>query len=200
MATVTSITAARAEEIYNASIVSAELVGTSMVLRSRGGAEFTLPNIKASTLDAWPIGSIFIGVLSTSPATLLGGGTWVRFSQGKVLVGLNEADTDFDTVEESGGSKTHTLVAGELPPHAHTGTTSSDGSHTHSFTEPTATPATVVVTGGAAAVSDDVFHGNTTGAAGTHSHTFTTSNGPGASTPFSVVQPYTVVYMWKRTA
>jgi len=56
--------------------------------------------------SAWPIGSIFISVSPTNPATLLGFGTWTAFAVGRVLVGLKAADADFDTVEETGGAKT----------------------------------------------------------------------------------------------
>ena len=56
---------------------------------------------------AWPIGSIFISVVATNPSVLLGYGTWVAFGIGRVLVGINAADTDFDVVEETGGAKTH---------------------------------------------------------------------------------------------
>ena len=35
--------------------------------------------------------------------------------KGKVPVGLNSSDTDFDTLGETGGEKEHTLVEGELP-------------------------------------------------------------------------------------
>jgi len=58
--------------------------------------------------EAFPVGSVFISVVATDPATLLGYGTWAAFGSGKVLVGLDPGDTDFDVVEETGGSKTVT--------------------------------------------------------------------------------------------
>ena len=66
----------------------------------------------------YPIGSIFMSVLSTSPATLFGG-TWVAFAPGRVLVGFNSGDTDFNASEKTGGAKTHTLTVGEMPQHTH---------------------------------------------------------------------------------
>lgn len=72
--------------------------------------------IKSQLAEAWPIGSIFIAVVSTSPATLLGFGTWAAFGAGKVLVGLDSSDTDFDVVRDTGGAKTHTH---STPAHVH---------------------------------------------------------------------------------
>ena len=39
--------------------------------------------------------------------------------KGKVAVGLNSADTSFDTLGETGGEKTHTLTVAEMPSHTH---------------------------------------------------------------------------------
>lgn len=112
----------------------------------------------------YPVGSLYISTVSTNPATILGVGTWTAFGAGRVLVGINAADTDFDTAEETGGAKTVS--------HTHTGTT--------------AVPSASVN------VPSGSYYGVGTNI---HTHTITTD----ASSP-SVVQPYIVVYMWKRTA
>lgn len=39
--------------------------------------------------------------------------------KGKVAVGKDENDTDFDTLGETGGEKTHTLTENEMPTHTH---------------------------------------------------------------------------------
>ena len=65
----------------------------------RGDAAWASPTGSGNPIDSWPIGSVFISVVSTSPATLLGGGTWVAFGAGRVLVGLDAGQTEFDTVE-----------------------------------------------------------------------------------------------------
>lgn len=60
---------------------------------------------------AWPVGSIYESVEVTDPGIVLGYGTWQAFGAGKVLVGYDSADADFDLVEETGGAKTHTHSA-----------------------------------------------------------------------------------------
>ena len=43
--------------------------------------------------------------------------TWERYGNGRVTVGVNESDTDFDTAGNTGGEKTHTLTVAEMPSH-----------------------------------------------------------------------------------
>lgn len=50
--------------------------------------------------------------------------------KGRVPVGLNTSDSDFNVVGETGGAKTHTLTLSEMPQHSHTVT---DPGHTHSY-------------------------------------------------------------------
>lgn len=40
-------------------------------------------------------------------------------TKGKNIIGLNSSDTSFDTMGETGGAKTHTLDATEMPSHSH---------------------------------------------------------------------------------
>ena len=61
---------------------------------------------------------------NTNPSTYLGG-TWVAWGAGKVPVGVDGSDTDFATVEQTGGEKTHKLTVDELAVHEHSGTSSS---------------------------------------------------------------------------
>lgn len=75
----------------------------------------------------YPVGSIYMSVDNTNPTTLFGG-TWIAWGSGRVPVGINSNETEFNTVEKTGGAKTHTLTTGQLPSHNH-----SLNNHTHSF-------------------------------------------------------------------
>lgn len=125
--------------------------------------------------QAWPIGSVFISVVSTDPSVLLGFGTWSAFAAGRVLVGIDAGQTEFDTVLETGGTKTHTLVTTEIP------------SHTHVENAPT------TASGGAARFGID------TNASGSVDSTLVTG-ATGGGGAHNNLQPYIVVYMWERTA
>lgn len=47
--------------------------------------------------------------------------------KGKIPVGYDAAQTEFDVLGETGGAKTHTLITSEMPSHTHT-----QSSHSHS--------------------------------------------------------------------
>jgi hypothetical protein len=148
--------------------------------------------VAAALGAAYPVGSIYINAsVSTNPATLLGFGTWTAFGAGRVMVGLNGSDSSFDTLEETGGSKDSIVVS-----HTHSATASS---HDHSFT--------VIATAGADAGSGALV-GGTSNAGNDGSYSGTTGgtapsvtvSSAGSSGTNANLQPYIVVYMWKRTA
>lgn len=138
----------------------------------------------------FPVGSVFLAVVSTNPATLLGYGTWQQIGAGRVLVGIDTGDADFDTVEETGGSKTDGVSV--------SGSTGSEASHTHGFSGSTGSPdaTTTKTPDGQNAAGPQHGHSfsGSTGSGSSHGHSF---SGSGST---STVQPYFVVYMWKRTA
>jgi hypothetical protein len=134
----------------------------------------------------YPVGTIYITTDSTNPGdpSKLNRGTWAAFGAGRVLVGRDSGDTDFDTAEETGGAKSQTLV--------HSGADVDDhASHTHDIASSLATPDLFAADASGAGVS-----GRTGGPSATLSHTVTQADDHSVS----VVQPYIVVYMWKRTA
>lgn len=66
----------------------------------------------------FPIGSIYLSVVDTDPSNWFGG-TWEQIAKGRTLVGVDVDDTDFNTVEKTGGEKAHKLTEQELAPHKH---------------------------------------------------------------------------------
>lgn len=151
---------------------------TAFVLNPSTGVRTQLnkfPAAPANILDAYPVGSIYISVNSTNPSQLFGG-TWEAFAVGRTLIGLNPNDTDFDTAEETGGSKTVTLTEGQLPAHSHI--------------IPDVRSAT---TGGASTrIARTVDASSTAGGDVT-----TATAGSGES--INILNPYLTVYLFKRT-
>lgn len=81
----------------------------------------------------YPVGSIYMSAtLSTKEAVeALLGGTWEAWGAGKVPVGVNTSDTDFSTVEKTGGSKDAII-----PSHNHTATFTGTAVAAHTHTGP----------------------------------------------------------------
>lgn len=161
----------------NAAFDGALTLGSSLTVTGDGSVSDDLIVADVLTVgscvgcgNAFPVGAIFISISSTNPGTSLGYGTWTAFGTGQVLVGIDVGQTEFDVAEETGGAKTHTLTSAEMP------------NHTHSIQ--------IGDTDGAAGIADRsssaVTSMNTgaTGGGGAHNN----------------LQPYIVVYMWKRTA
>lgn len=165
----------------------------------------------------WPVGSVFTSVLDTSPADLIGG-VWEAIGAGRVLVGLDAGQVEFDTLGETGGAKTspssgivsqptftgsalatHSHGVGTLATSAHTGTAVADhASHTHTYTDvpnhvhvQTVNSAT---TGGTSGYTPDTST-NTGVASGYSTQTNTggvaqgTTAGPNAALTHTVTQP-----------
>lgn len=62
----------------------------------------------------FPIGRGFLDFTDTDYSNYLGF-TWERTLIGKVPVGIDSNDTDFNTIGKTDGEKTHTLTSNEIP-------------------------------------------------------------------------------------
>lgn len=230
MAVVTGMTAEKITELTSDSVVGASIdeVTGVLTLQTRDGQNLSVGSVETedgvrNAVDAaYPVGSIFMSVLATNPASQLGVGTWAAWGAGRMPVGVDPNQTEFDTVEETGGSKTHTLTLSQIPAHAHTG-----APHTHNMYHDHADAtmsfefATDTTSGGGQQRITDIQ--NKTGGGGqnasaeinipglatdaqTGTATFTGSTGmtggnPDTSTqPHNNLPPYITCYMWKRTA
>lgn len=120
----------------------------------------------------YPVGSIYMSVNSTSPATLFGG-TWVQLKD-RFLLGAGDTYSNGGT----GGEATHTLTVNEMPSHKH--------NLQHWITR---SP-----TGG---LDGFLVYGMNSG---TRLENGNFQASAGGSQAHNNMPPYLVVYMWKRTA
>lgn len=120
----------------------------------------------------YPIGAVYISINSTNPSNIFGG-SWERI-KGKMLIGVDEADTDFKQSGLSGGEKEHTLTIDESAPHSHIlGTSTQNPSGSYDI-----------------AVNAKGFSNNL--------NVSTSSTGGGQ--PHNNMPPYYTVYIFVRTA
>lgn len=125
----------------------------------------------AATLEnIYPIGIVVTFGVSTNPNTLFGFGTWTAIA-GRVIVGIDAGQTEFDSLNETGGAKTHTLTTAEMPAHTH-GLTGSSGGAQNSYRM---------------ILAND-------------NPTSTTTDSAGSGNAHNNLQPYIVKYVWERTA
>ena len=85
-----------------------------------------LINQAISLEDVYPVGSLYFnGSNATTPATLLGFGTWEAYGQGTAIIGAgsntdNNGETREFIAENEYGQYKHTLTIDEMPSHVHT--------------------------------------------------------------------------------
>lgn len=125
----------------------------------------------------FPVGWVLMSFVDVNPVTFLGYGTWVKALAGRVFVGQDTGQTEFDTLGETGGAKTHTLTTTEIPAHNH-----------QILRERSAT------TGGA--TTQIARTGDTSSTVDTN--VFTENAGGGGA--HNNLQPYGVGIFWERTA
>lgn len=128
----------------------------------------------------YPIGSIYLSVSEVDPAILFGG-VWESFSTGRTLVGVDTSQTEFNTVQKTGGEKTHTLNSNEIPSHSHTIFANTD----YRESGETGYWGLDLCQGYAYGSEKDANNGTGTRASG-------------GGEAHNNLQPYITVYMWKR--
>ena len=68
---------------------------------------------------AFPINKVEVFFDAEDHSNFLGF-QWERVSQGRIPIGLDDSDTDFNTIGKTGGEKEVTLSINHIPPHNHT--------------------------------------------------------------------------------
>ena len=170
------------------SVNSAEKVikTTPVFSWSNSDFEFNVPvkfSGKALFDIVYPVGSIYMSVSSTSPATLFGG-TWERI-QDRFLLAAGSSYTAGNT----GGEAAHTLTVNEIP------------SHTHGLRANTAWGESEALAPWAQYFGSNILYD--VGASGgtiTTSYYYDVAQPAGGGGSHNNMPPYLAVYMWKRTA
>jgi microcystin-dependent protein len=142
----------------------------------------------------YPVGSIYMSATLSNASAVNNAlpGTWQAWGAGRVPVGVDTGQTEFNTVGKTGGEKTHTLTTSEMPSHNHStsGNLGYDSSIGCSRTK-------VSTSGG----DRYAFVGDGTSSASSSGLAFnpaTNSNGSGKA--HNNLQPYITCYMYKRVS
>ena len=131
-------------------------------------------NIEIAINSIYPVGSIIIRDDTEDMSNFLGF-TWEKVFAGRVLVGLDTSQTEFNTIGKTGGEKTHTLTIEEIPKHTHTISVGNNPTTAASYDR---------VASAYAGDNPKNFNASETGGAQPHNN----------------LQPYQVVAYWKRIA
>lgn len=128
----------------------------------------------------YPVGAIYMSVNPTNPSELFPRTAWAEWGKGRVPVGVDTSQTEFNKAEKTGGSKSVTLTVDHMP------------SHTHKVPKPewygvvtdADTGFGLLRTKNPIKDGSDGFVSTATGSGKAHSN----------------LQPYITCYMWVRTA
>lgn len=129
----------------------------------------------------YPVGSIYISTSTTFNPNRTWGGTWVKTSEGRCLIGAN----DTYPIGSTGGEKTHYITIDELPSHDHG---LSDWAMSWKMN---GSEGEVNLNASASADAWSNNHGYFKSQA---------TNPTGGGKAMNNMQPYLSVYIWERTA
>lgn len=175
-----------------------------------GSAKWLVRSLGNTGLASYPVGSIYMSTVATSPADLFGG-TWEAMPAGRVLLaqGTSEWGVEYQA-GSTGGEHEHQLSVGELPAHSHAANTNNvniSGSAQLQMGNGLQI-ATGTTTGVFSAIGSSTVEGYGSGSRSgtyglkfdsTHTHTIAIAN-TGNNTAHNNMMPYFSLFMWKRTA
>lgn len=203
-----------AAKFTNTSEVAVSYTGSTGTCLQGGGLEVTSAGqlqiqdgevdlVKFSTALKDVIHPVGIVLETTEQSTAsafqsaIGFGTWEAYGSGRVTVGLDSGQTEFDTIGETGGANSVTLTNAQIPGHTHTGAAyyKIDGG---GQTDPTGETERTFF-------HENSGHTTTTGSDSSYGRAnLLTNTGGGGTAPgggsHTNLQPYIVVYRYRRTA
>lgn len=136
-----------------------------------------------------PVGFVMTTGSSTSPGVTYAGTSWSQITN-CFLIGAGGSYS----LGSTGGSSTHTLTVAQMPAHSHSGSITSVGNHTHTFSSRNGTSQSYYIQDGSGCKYTVT---KTTSSSGSHSHSVTiNNNGNGAA--FNIMNPYVGKYIWRR--
>lgn len=204
---------------YNGLVAGLKQAFVYSVNDKKPGADGNVDYRLLSLNDVYPVGSIYMSVNATDPSVLFEGTTWQQIAGGRCLIG---ADANYKA-GTMGGDATVTLALNQIPAHGHTATAGSNGTHKHNRGSMEITGSLCQGNyennftsgafyqdgsmGGPCAHKGDwrylakfqasrAWTGETS-EEGNHSHSITISSAGGGQA-HNNMQPYLVVYIWKR--
>lgn len=81
----------------------------NIYIRTRNNTNWSDWTLMVHRESIFPIGSIYMSVTNTNPSNSFGG-TWVLWGQGRVPIGVDTSQSEFNSVEKTGGAKTSTQI------------------------------------------------------------------------------------------
>lgn len=204
---------------YNGLVAGLKQAFVYSVNDKKPGADGNVDYRLLSLNDVYPVGSIYMSVNATDPSSLFEGTTWQQIAGGRCLIG---ADANYKA-GTMGGDATVTLALNQIPAHGHTATAGSNGTHKHNRGSMEITGSLCQGNyennftsgafyqdgsmGGPCAHKGDwrylakfqasrAWTGETS-EEGNHTHSVTI-NSAGDGQAHNNMQPYLVVYIWKR--
>ena len=81
----------------------------NIYIRTRNNTEWSDWKLMVHRESIFPIGSIYMSVTNTNPSNSFGG-TWVLWGQGRVPIGVDTSQSEFNSVEKTGGTKISTQI------------------------------------------------------------------------------------------
>lgn len=193
------------DELPSAATFAAAVAGEPALAAGILPTGMMVPYVGSSIPTGWLLcdGSTFDAGTYPALNTLLGGNT-LPDMRSRVPVGLKSDDTLFDSLRETGGTKTHTLTTAELATHSHSHdhgavTGNQNANHNHSWTGSITTNGSHQHTGdggtGGTTATETSTYTQTSGMQNqNHGHSITANaTTAGSNSPHNNLQPYLVV-------